>query len=306
MMKTLVDKIIELQKRPQLTLGRITLSNLLEFSLGYSMALEDNGIDTSYDKEFLSQFQIYLKKYYCAEDWRNWWDLIINENDGNDDKKAFEIFYQHFNKFRFEFDSCSVEKRKPYEKAFYQIFNEVEMFHVWGKQFKEVFNPIINEKLLLSPINSSKCFWNEEQFKAIQKTINDIGSGTIYIVDLMPVNQSFVNSRYFETIVDIDYDKFCEMLNGGEKVVYSSDGSWGAYFPGNREVHSSYGIYLSGDKHALLGGSKKFVSTFKKYYSIWKNDFENYEKEWKKIQEGYILDISWLKEFKTYLRSYKD
>jgi len=302
-MKTLVDKVIELQKRPQLTLGRATLINLIKFMTGYSAALEDNEIDTSYDDEFFNQFQIYIEKSHFNEFNQGWWHLIINENDGQDDEKAFETFYKHLETFRTEFGSFSEDKYKSHERAFYQIFNGLELFHMWSRRYKEVFNQCIKEKLLLCPINPYELFWNEEQFKAIQRTVQELDTGSMYVIDLVPIRTSIVNSEYLEIAVDTSYEECCELIKPGRKVVYSGDGSWGAYFSGNHTVYNFDNIYLSGDVHALLGGSSDFIDTFKRYYPAWSEGFKNYEKELEKIQDNYTPDISWLADFKKYLDS---
>ena len=65
-----------------------------------------------------------------------------------------------------------------------------------------------------------------------------------------------------------DYNEYSSILDYAvENAIYSSKSEWG--------------IILSQESHAMIGGTEHFISVVKKNYTNWKSDFEELYEEWK-------------------------
>lgn len=96
-MLDLYDLIRNIQKRPAMYLGKVTIANLRTFIAGYSFARRQMQIpQTSQEQEF-SNFQTWIQQKYNVA-YNQTWDQIILFFS-KDENTAFEEFFKLFDEF---------------------------------------------------------------------------------------------------------------------------------------------------------------------------------------------------------------
>ena len=150
--------------------------------------------------------------------------------------------------------------------------------------FGEIFNESINEKLLLCPVDGY--FLTKKQYQALQKTNQDLGNDNMLISITEYEDMFSIDSEHWEIENDLDYEEYIKLGIFLENAIYSNKG---------------WGILISHEEHAVIGGSSLFVETFKKYYSSWEEDIIRFDEMWDDNHEEYGSDIQWIEGFKKTL-----
>jgi len=155
-------------------------------------------------------------------------------------------------------------------------------FDAYGCPFQES----VESRLLLYPVDgfSLTC----AQFDALSHMMEQTGEA--YAICSMTeglVNVSDIVNSESRAIARGDYDSYSEwgtvkpgwILSFVENVIISSGGHWG--------------LVVSQDKHALLGGRRSAIEEFKEVYTGWRDDAAAWIRDWESVSKTW--DISFVK-----------
>lgn len=171
-----------------------------------------------------------------------------------------------------------VEEIKQFEKPFEKIFKS-------KCAFGEIFSEQISEKLLLCPTDGY--FLSEKQFDALLCTLKEICENEI-IISITEYEEMFsLNSQHWRFDTKTEYSQYIKQDIYLENAIYSNKGDWG--------------LLISHEDYAVLGGDKCFVDTFKKYYNAWIDDIANFKMAWEHNKKEYGSDLSWVSTLEKHL-----
>ena len=169
--------------------------------------------------------------------------------------------------------------------AFYRIFKNKDPFN-------GMFNAHISQKILLCPTDGY--YLDKKQFNALIKAVKQIEEDFFYLSEVegecflehpkAQGNYEFNHWELSNKTLYHDYKKNPLVL---ENAIYSPKGTWG--------------ILISHEDHAVLGGSEEFVKLFKQSYPEWKQNIEYFIKMWEYNKEHYKSDITWVASFLDYI-----
>lgn len=169
-----------------------------------------------------------------------------------------------------------------------EIFSKI---FISNDPFNKMFVSSISSKILLFPTNGYQL--SEKQFEAFISTIEMFGEQSFYLAEIEgdPFDQhktcsNYLN-EYLEINIDTSYDEYEKKNIMLENALYSPNGTWG--------------IIISHESHAVFGGCKDMIATFKRFYPNWMNDqkkFLEYFEYWAKLSGS---DLKWIKPFMEYI-----
>lgn len=106
------------------------------------------------------------------------------------------------------------------------------------------------------------------QFDALTSTMNALGEGGFYLSvvesDEAPLFDRRWGHWWFDT--ELSYDDYAAIPLTLENALYSEQGNWG--------------VLISHEMHALVGGSDPFVSTLDTHYPAWERDLSALREAW--------------------------
>ncbi len=158
--------------------------------------------------------------------------------------------------------------------------------------FEKMFHENIKGKILLYRTNG--CTLNKKQFTALMKTVNTFGESTCYLAVIeggFLANATDKNDIYDSTpkeiSTNISYEDYCKYRLMRNNALFSKQGTWG--------------IIISHEDHAVIGGSVKFIKKFKTFYHDLAKNVKKFIEHWEYCKENYNVDLSWLPEFLNYI-----
>lgn len=168
----------------------------------------------------------------------------------------------------------------------------LNMQTAFGKVFKtsdpfgEMFQPDVKEKQILCPTDGY--YLSREQFKALQDTLVALGEEKVYLSEV-EADECFSNKNcsHWELSVTNSYEEYLELPVILENSLYSLSGTWG--------------ILISQEEHAVIGGTREFMVKYKEHYADWTNGESNFRQKWEYNQKHYNSDLSWFQKFSTHL-----
>ena len=151
--------------------------------------------------------------------------------------------------------------------------------------FGKIFNDHIKKKVLLFPTEGY--YLSKKQYKKVMKTLEVFSEQKIYISEIEGGDASFekkgdyIFKHYIieSTTLYEDYLKLPMFL---ENVMYSPSKAWG--------------IMISHENHAVLGGSDELIKKFLEKYNC-SEDKKEFLEYWKCMEKIYKSDLSWQKDF---------
>lgn len=163
----------------------------------------------------------------------------------------------------------------------------------FGKLFKEkdpfgeMFQHEVQEKQVLCPVDGY--YLSRKQFRALQDTLIFLGEKTIYLSEV-EVEECFSNKNcsHWELSVTAQYEEYLNLPVILENSLYSLNGAWG--------------ILISQEEHAVIGGTTNFMVMYKERYVDWSNGESNFRQKWEYNQKHYNSDLSWFSKFRTHLK----
>jgi hypothetical protein len=171
---------------------------------------------------------------------------------------------------------------------FFRAFKDVD-------PFGEMFMDSIEERQIICPFDSYSL--DKKQFNALILSIMAVEDKGFYITEIEPINCFTIveppyyqpRSWYFE--LPISYEEYEQIDFYLETAIYSPTGRWG--------------LMISHEDHAVIGGSNQFINTFNENYPNSKEGCNNFLEMWRANTEQFNSDISWMRKFLEHIKCTK-
>lgn len=171
---------------------------------------------------------------------------------------------------------------KQFKDAFYKIFNS-------NDPFGQMFNDSIEKRMILCPLDGF-CL-TKEQFEALVGAINTVGDTKINVSEVESETDCFAvqgnNDKYqcqhWRLDKGILYNEYFRLPIIVENAIFSPNGKWG--------------ILISHEEHAVIGGTDEFINAFKELYPLWEEGQKNFEMQWNYNKNEYRSDVDWISKF---------
>jgi len=178
------------------------------------------------------------------------------------------------------------------KSSFDRIKNSYFKVFSGNNPFEDCFSDKIKKINLLYPVDGYKL--TRDQYTALIFTINNIYIDEEVVVseieaesigDIFNPNNdvSKYKLKHWTFDVSTTYDEYMEMDINVENAIYSSKGNWG--------------IIISHEEHAVIGGSAIFFDIFKTKYNEFDNSIERFQVNWEYNKKNYNSDIKWYEKF---------
>ena len=145
---------------------------------------------------------------------------------------------------------------------------------------RDVFTSSIPSRRLLYPL---AYLLDEAEFLAVSLASKALGeeSMLLSVVEEFDGNDG-EKARHWE--LGHSFADYCHLPEVGvlENAIYSPQGSWG--------------LMISSEQHALLGGNAEFVETVIRQHTKWRESEAQFRVDWEWKAENYAVDISWTNE----------
>lgn len=82
-------------------LGKVSLTRLKMLLMGYSMSRGELGFELTQEEKQFAQFQQWIQGKYQINSSESWENIILSQV--NDEKLAFDLFYELFEQFNLEY-----------------------------------------------------------------------------------------------------------------------------------------------------------------------------------------------------------
>lgn len=173
-----------------------------------------------------------------------------------------------------------LDENPELESAFNKVFKDKD-------PFRDIFTEVIKEKVLLFPTEGY--FLKQEQYNAILSVISSIGEKEFFISEIE--GDCFATSHKDDVyknghwVVDLNasYSDYIGLSIFLESALYSKKGNWG--------------VIISHEEHAVLGGDNIFINKFKKYFPDWSRGYQNFLEQWQINHKQYNSNIDWIHNF---------
>jgi hypothetical protein len=151
--------------------------------------------------------------------------------------------------------------------------------------FGKVFNDFIEKKVLLFPTEGF--YLSKKQYEILLNTLKIFLEQEIYISEIEIGDASFESSEGYSfnhniIKVDTSYEDYLKLPIFLENIMYSSSKTWG--------------VIISHENHAVLGGSEELISKFSERYNC-NEDKKKFLKYWNYNKKRYNSNLSWQKDF---------
>lgn len=179
------------------------------------------------------------------------------------------------------------EKWQHMKQALVKVFKEPYSYNT------EIFQTSIEAKLLLFPADNF--YLNKNHFEALLDVLKKLEELSLFVSQINGSSIEFViaddddaeDDDHFELRGNISYEEYKKNIFIYENVLYSPSGTWG--------------IFISEDNYAIIGGSHEFIELFKKFYRDWEDDIQAFVKTWEDKKECYNSDVSWIQDLLKYI-----
>ena len=154
--------------------------------------------------------------------------------------------------------------------------------------FNNVFNNYIEKKILIFPTKGY--YLSKDQYDNLIKVLDFFLEKEIFISEIENGEESFENTveycfNHNRIELKTSYEEYLKIPVFLENILYSTTAKWG--------------MMISHENHALLGGSSKFIEKFLENYS-YLEDKEKFLRYWHYNKQNYNSDLNWQKEFFKY------
>ncbi len=97
----LYDLLARIKQRPGMYLGKVSITRLKMLLMGYSMSRGELGLQLTQEEKQFAQFQKWIQAKYQINSSEGWESIILSQV--NDEKLAFDLFFELFEQFNFEY-----------------------------------------------------------------------------------------------------------------------------------------------------------------------------------------------------------
>ncbi|MMZ54642.1 hypothetical protein D1872_164670 [compost metagenome] len=166
------------------------------------------------------------------------------------------------------------------QNQFYKVFKNTD-------PFGELFHDSIEHRLILCPVKQYRL--NKDQYHALLQATKAEGDTIFYITEteledcFSIAEPHFIQPRSWQCSLQLSFDDYDDNWFYLENTIYSPNGKWG--------------LMISHEDHAVLGGSKLFIDTFTQYYAEWSEGYDNFIKMWDENKKLYNLKYDWIDGF---------
>lgn len=150
--------------------------------------------------------------------------------------------------------------------------------NVWDRVFKsndpfeDSFSEEVDSRLLLYPTYGYHL--TEEQYHAIVLAAKEIGDKGYYISVVEYAGDFLSNGKHWFCELP-EYSKYLQIPLVLENALYSENGI--------------FGMLISHEDHALVGGKREFIAILKKNYPNWENDRITLKEDWEERMANPVL-----------------
>ncbi len=172
------------------------------------------------------------------------------------------------------------------KNAYYKVFKNTD-------PFGRMFNDIIKQRIILCPTDGY--YLNKEQFNALMGASKALGEESCYLSETEggfldnSVEKDIYSFGCGEISNKISYEEYKKIKIVVESAIYSTKAYWG--------------IIISHEDFAVVGGVDSFMESFKKLYPNWNHGYRNFVKVCEAWKMQYNSDLSWLPDFLEYINS---
>lgn len=169
---------------------------------------------------------------------------------------------------------------RQFKDAYYKVFKN-------NDPFGEMFQDIIRKRIILCPIDGF--YLTKAQYEALLGAINAVQDDNINISEVesqadcfnICENNDKYQCQHWELVNNFTlYNDYSALPIIVENAIYSPSGKWG--------------ILISHEGHAVIGGTDKFVDAFKALYPLWENGIKSFERQWDYNKNEYKSDVDWI------------
>jgi hypothetical protein len=161
-------------------------------------------------------------------------------------------------------------------------FNDIKLLRQnWSRifttndPFRDPFQSTVQAKLLFYPTYGYHL--TKEQYTAIVRAAQSIGIPHCYISVIEYDGDFFSKGQHWKCYFP-KYDEYISIPLVLENALYADGGV--------------FGMLLSHEDHAILGGSSIFVNSLKKYYPNWRKERQTIKMEWQKKLADPVLSAT--------------
>lgn len=162
---------------------------------------------------------------------------------------------------------------------FQKVFKGIDPFH-------EVFKDAVVERLIIYPTDGY--YLTPEQFEALLISAKIVGDSEVYISEVESQSDCFEASesdrryqcKHWIVENQTELNQYYKLPIVLENAIYSPQGKWG--------------IIISHEEHALLGGTNEFMRNYKASYRKWNKDTESFIGTWECNKNLYDSNLDWL------------
>ncbi|WP_063559521.1 hypothetical protein LG307_19340 [Sutcliffiella horikoshii] len=153
--------------------------------------------------------------------------------------------------------------------------------------FINPFKETVEKKLIIFPTDGY--YLNKEQFYALKYAIESVGEEGFFISEsegdsftISSVQDVEFPSQHWKVEESLNFSEYQSIPLVLENTLYSLRGRWG--------------VQISHEDHAIVGGSALFIKKFQESYPNWEHDKERFLEYWSQNNQRYNSDIQWLEE----------
>ena len=180
----------------------------------------------------------------------------------------------------------SREEMKNIKGNYGEIFNS-------NDPFGQMFQQEVVGRLLIYPTDGT--YLDELQFNALNESVKATGDSGFYISEVEAEPDPFIMSNENEIyhpahwVCDslINFEDYRDLTIVLDNAMFSKQGKWG--------------VLVSNEGHAVLGGTMEFINHFKQLYPKWVDCFNDFEKMCEYNRNNYNLDFYWYDSFVKHL-----
>lgn len=161
--------------------------------------------------------------------------------------------------------------------------NKVKIKEIWQTLFKTndpfvyPFTDNVGEYLFFYPTEGY--FLKKVQFEALIASAKEMDDTTL-IISMVETDKDFFNTEEQYVCKNLEYDDYRRLPIHLENTIFSYNAMWG--------------LLVSQEFHAIVGGSVGFVNILKKKYPGYSEDFTILKADW--VEQG---KADWIKKLKN-------
>ncbi|QIB70558.1 hypothetical protein Ami103574_15210 [Aminipila butyrica] len=170
-------------------------------------------------------------------------------------------------------------------KSYFNVFSG-------NNPFEDCFKKEIEKVELLYPVDGY--YMTRKQYTALKIALSNLYiDEEVYISEIekeaigdifkQNCDVSKYELKHWSFDLSTSYDEYMQIDVNVENAIYSSQGRWG--------------IIISHEEHAVIGGSIEFLDEFKAKYPEFNSSLNNFQAHWEYNKNNYNSDMEWYNRF---------